>query len=58
MRGESAGQKEILQNYGTVENGEKKKKKKKQVEIEKECRGKLERCVILAPCCLTAADLN
>lgn len=34
MRGESAGQKEILQNYGTVENG-----RKKKVEIKKSAEG-------------------
>lgn len=52
MRGESMGQKEILQNYGTAEN------EKKKVDIENESRGKLERCVILAPCCLTDAGLD
>lgn len=40
MRGESAGQKEILQNYGTVEIGEKKiggNRKRVQREIREVC---------------------
>lgn len=41
MRGESAGQKEILQNYGTVEIGEKKNRWRQKKSAEGNQRGVL-----------------